>query len=317
MVLLNVLWAGLSHLRDEGARSPAVPSVEHAQVLATLSERGVDELPPPFDPRTLDSEYRLLGHDDIGYDQQESRAFDRYGSPGGDPVPFVDDDWAAFPQPTTSMTLDIDAENVCTMSFFGHYKNSSHTAGLTAGHCMEFDDDGLVGWSPEDSGYPVATLGTWDAMQALDSSEVVAGPDPSVPLPDAITASSGTDYATFTVSDSVQPDPRIAGRYTVVTTAGPADLRPGMEICKMGFRSKETCGPVISWNETFVRANLFSLEGDSGSPAYIRLGGDKVAALGMLSSSPVNDNDVSNDWVTDFALVAPVMQATGFRLGTP
>ncbi|MGV0397000.1 hypothetical protein ACUY3M_01500 [Corynebacterium suicordis] len=90
-----------------------------------------------------------------------------------------------------------------------------------------------------------------------------------------------------------------------------------MMVCKFGFRTGETCGPIVAWNEYMVRANIYSQNGDSGSPLYIRLGGNRVAALGILSSSPVNENEEPNDYVTDFALVQPVLDATDMELGLP
>ena len=235
-------------------------------------------------------------------------------------------------------------------------RRASSPAALTAGHCMESDEDGIVEWSPGAEGYPVASLGQWDAHQALDSYFVEVGslsehfaPNDSAeevaddprqetedvdsdskntenssseqtapglaPAPKALPAHLDTDWASMSLDSRAGFNPRIDGRYDVVTTAGAADLRPGMMVCKMGFRTGETCGPVLSWNATMVRINLYSLTGDSGSPAYIKLGGDKVAALGLLSGSPVDSENVTNDYVTDFALVAPVMRATGFRLG--
>ena len=366
--------------------------------------------------RAKDAGSYLLSPGEEGYTAQEDAAVQDNEYFLGGVHPHEDRSWRAYPQPTPGMALDIDGEFSCTLAFVGHYAPATNGSGsaaraehapapepvngateinpssastdragnrrapspaaLTAGHCMESDEDGIVEWSPGAEGFPVAPLGQWDAHQALDSYSVEVGSlsehfaqnnsgredadDPRqevgaadnrphegehsearpqeaedldsdsedtkgsssertsmglAPAPKALPAQLDTDWASMSLEPRAGVNPRIDGRYVVVTTAGAADLRPGMMVCKMGFRTGETCGPVLSWNATMVRINLYSLTGDSGSPAYIKLGGNKVAALGLLSGSPVDSENVTNDYVTDFALVAPVMRATGFRLG--
>lgn len=318
-------------------------SIEEA--IDDLLARGQTELPPEY-PSSRNGQYSqgkghqrdktyLLAPGETGYVAQENAAVRDYHYFLGGIHPHEDRFWRTYTEPTPGMSLDIDGEFSCTLGFIGHYEDSGagesqrdrdrrepESAAITAGHCMESDEDGIIEWSPGEDGYPIAPLGTWDASQALDAYSVEVGDlsdryagAGSHPAPEPLGRRLDTDWATMSIHERQTVDSRIDGRYDVVTTADPTDLRPGMMVCKMGFRTGETCGPVLSWNETMVRVNLYSLTGDSGSPAYIKLEGNKVAALGLLSSSPMDTNDVTNDYVTDFALVAPAMRQTGFRLG--
>ncbi|WP_109421183.1 hypothetical protein [Mycobacteroides chelonae] len=61
--------------------------------------------------------------------------------------------------------------------------------------------------------------------------------------------------------------------------------------------------------ESRIEAELFSSSGDSGAPAYVKLGNDEVAAAGILRGSPEDD-----DGYTEFALIAPILDATGATL---
>lgn len=292
--------------------------------LEVLRSRKLDQLPPETRKTIPALKQRLIGSNAPGFQEQEDTVIRDYAYQLDDPKYFDNVNWRTFPQPTPGMSLNIDGEFACTLGFIGRYMDdtddatSDEYASLTAGHCMQNDDDGEVKWSPGENGDPVLPLGVWDSNQALGERFVEQGylsrRFPGHPAPEALPKELDTDYSVFSLNDGMHPDPRINARYKVVTTAGAADIRPGMEICKFGFRTGETCGRVISWNDSMVRVNLYSLTGDSGSPAYIRLGDDKVAALGVLSSSPVNTKGDTNDYITDFALAEPAMRATGFRL---
>lgn len=372
-IVVLVYGAGAAILYNDASRTapataPEPPAGSEEAVHAALLTRGLTELPPDNSPElTTDANHKakgsahyLLSPGEKGFTDQENAAVRDYGYFLGGVHPHEDQVWRTYPEPTPGMSLDIDGEFSCTLAFLGHYVAAGGdsatqtgdaetdaerhadpdqrpvTAALTAGHCMESDEDGIIEWSPGTGGYPIVPLGQWDASQALEAYSVEIGdlsehfaqgdsgdedsrtaesPRELFPAPNALPGRFDTDWATMSLDRRSDINPRIDGRYEVVTTAGAADLRPGMMVCKMGFRTGETCGPVLSWNSTMVRVNLYSLTGDSGSPAYIKLGGDKVAALGMLSSSPVDSNDVTNDYVTDFALAAPAMRQSGFRLG--
>lgn len=305
-------------------RDPAVGTLAAStgdlppDVLATLQKRGAGS-PPAF----VDNSYvqnRLLSSVEPGFSEQENAAI-ALGQPfESQPHAHPDEPWANYQVPTPGMSLDIDGEYSCTLGFFGHYADSHQQVALTAGHCMQSDSDGVVEWSPAQDGYPLLPLGHWDAMQPLDDPDVTVSATSQryhqqhyrapQPFPSRLDA----DYATLSVENRLSIDPRIDGRYRVVTVAGPADLRPGMTVCKMGYRTQETCGTVVSWNASMVRTTVYSLQGDSGSPLYLRLGGDKVAALGILSSSPQDADSHTTDYVTDFALIQPVLEKTNIKL---
>lgn len=83
-----------------------------------------------------------------------------------------------------------------------------------------------------------------------------------------------------------------------------------MKVCKMGYRTQESCGVVISSNDSEVRTHLFSRSGDSGSVlyTYTNEAAREVAVIGLLSSSPTR-NGQTHDFITDFALLAPIVDA--------
>ena len=93
--------------------------------------------------------------------------------------------------------------------------------------------------------------------------------------------------------------------------ANPAELKPGMEVCKMGYRTQESCGVVIASNDSMVRTHMFGLQGDSGSPlyAYTDKGSKKAMLIGFLSSSPKAGNQ-THDFIVDYALTGPLIKKT-------
>lgn len=87
-----------------------------------------------------------------------------------------------------------------------------------------------------------------------------------------------------------------------------------MEICKFGYRTEETCGPIIAGSRTFLRSRTFSLPGDSGAPVYVKLGDDRVALVGVLSGSPSGSDGGTDDRTAVTALIQPVMAEEGLEL---
>ena len=241
---------------------------------------------------------RLLNVDEPGSGLQvlHDLAFaERTGSesPGRRPVANT---WLGWPALTPGGTVDIPVEGdtgACTLAFVG--TRAGEPVALTAGHCVEGADGELGRRTGPRSA--TDTVGPLLASQNRDRS-----------LDDGL--DGVTDYALAGIGPEVPVERRVAGRYEVSRVLRPDELHPGMELCSFGFRTEETCGPVIASNATMVRAVVFSLGGDSGSPAYVRLDGTHVAAVGILSGSPVVDGELSDD-VTDFALLAPVLDHTG------
>lgn len=214
--------------------------------------------------------------------------------------PYTDNEWASFRAGATpGMTLGItttDGKMVrCTSAFAAKDSNGDPVV-FTAGHCFPATarssvDYGVIG---ERGSVRMARLGSVESAQSRSTQGGKRTVDWS------------SDFAVIRVDPSVTPVARIADTYTVTEVMTADRITTGMTLCKYGYRTQETCGPVISGDNGFVRAALFSMTGDSGSPAYVKLGGDKVAAVGLLSSSP-RLGAYTADYVTDFALIAPVV----------
>lgn len=260
--------------------------------------------------KTRPSDSYLLNPGDPGFDQQEANAVATYDDPENGQVTYPDRPWTTFTHPTPGMSIDMAEESSCTLGFIGSQgagyagmTSPGSDVGLTAGHCSIDGDYSVVHWSTNTSGNPDLTLGVFGAAEHED---VDRGGD----------VDGDTDFSEIAIPPQLEPSHLVANRYRVTQVWGPDNLQEGMQVCKYGFRTGETCGPVISWNSTYVRINLFSLIGDSGSPAYVKLRDGTVAALGLLSGSPF-DHDEVNDYVTDFALVKPVIDAMGIDLVTP
>jgi hypothetical protein len=58
-----------------------------------------------------------------------------------------------------------------------------------------------------------------------------------------------------------------------------------------------------------VEASVFSLEGDSGSPGFVKNPDGTVSAVGILTSSPEGDDNT-----TYFVLVHPLLSQWGLRI---
>ena len=326
--LLGIVNWNQSNNRPDVADGEYV-SPDNAAIQASLNDLAQRDLhtpPPAYTKPNQGTSAFLLSYSDSGYQRQETTAAKSFGPFLFSPWVKHISDWESYPEPGPGMTLDINEESVCTMAFVGHYADESDPAALTAGHCMAGDTDSVMGWPDPTHDYASEPLGTWDVMQSFDEEEVRAdeesqrfsssSPHPHE-LPQLIGEPGDSDYSIIALDKHTAINPLIDERFTVTTVAGAADLHQGMMVCKFGFRTGETCGPIVAWNEYMVRANIYSQNGDSGSPLYIRLGGNRVAALGILSSSPVNENEEPNDYVTDFALVQPVLDATDMELGLP
>lgn len=213
---------------------------------------------------------------------------------------FPDNSWLTWDVAAPGMAFQVSRSSggtsSCTLGFVG--ERGGNYYGITAGHCMQGSGKD-VQWKKAQTS-SLAPFGSFITGQVRDYSMTDNAP-------------FSTDFAVVGIDGSVPGDMAIAKKYTVVDVIEPSEITQGMEVCKLGYRTEETCGPVLASNGSMVRANLFSLPGDSGSPAYVKLGGDKVAAVGLLSGSP-EVGGVTQDSLTDFSLISPVLRHTGMTL---
>jgi hypothetical protein len=173
-------------------------------------------------------------------------------------------------------------------------ENSSCTAGFAA--------------QGNDGGYYLMTSGHCDAH---DDSVWTYGNN--VPL-GRITASEHEqdvrDAAIIGLEPSVgAPRGDVGGRYFVRDVLSTNQIQVGMPFCKIGAVTGETCGAVKDIEGDVVEASVFSLNGDSGSPGFVKNPDGTVSAVGLLMSSPDGDDNT-----TYFALVSPLLGRWGLRI---
>jgi len=191
----------------------------------------------------------------------------------------------------------------CTSAFAARDEDNTPLV-LTAGHCFpagarSYAEYGVITGSA--GKVRLDRLGTVDTAQSRTTPAARR------------TVEWVTDFAVIRVDPSVAPVATIADTYAVSEVATADRLTRGMTVCKYGYRTQETCGPVVAVEDGFVRVNLYSRTGDSGAPAYLKLGGNTVAAVGLLSSSP-KMGTFTDDYVTDFALLAPILSQMRINL---
>lgn len=251
------------------------------------------------------AEGRLIDRGEPGHAQQAAMHFGQYRDsyPGiADPSDLIRDGRAGEGM-TPGMTYYVDhlsgmGEESCTLSFVASDPSGEDTV-LTAGHCMVSVQKQVT--FPDGDMENIVPLGEFIGGKSNDGS-IDSG------------FSGDTDYAAISLDSSVNGTRLIGDEYRVVDMLGVDDLHPGMEVCKVGGRTGETCGPLIASNDTMARANIFTQPGDSGSPVFVKLGGSDVAAVGLVSSSPNGANGEDVGTVTDFALVQPIADFHGLSL---
>lgn len=173
-------------------------------------------------------------------------------------------------------------------------ENSSCTAGFAA--------------QGNDGSYYLMTSGHCDAH---DDSVWTYGDD--IPL-GRITASEHEgdtrDAAIIHLEPSAgAPVGHVGGRYLVRDVLSAKQIQVGMPFCKIGAVTGETCGTVKDVAGDVVEASVYSLNGDSGSPGFVKNPDGTVSAVGLLMSSPDGD-----DYTTSFALVNPLLGRWGLHV---
>jgi hypothetical protein len=118
------------------------------------------------------------------------------------------------------------------------------------------------------------------------------------------------DAAIIRLDPSVgAPMGHVGGRYLVRDVLSATQIQVGMPFCKIGAVTGETCGAVKDVAGDVVEASVYSLNGDSGSPGFVKNPDGTVSAVGLLMSSPDGD-----DYTTYFALVNPLLGRWGLHV---
>jgi len=185
----------------------------------------------------------------------------------------------AAPPPAPGIEVD-DDNGACTAGFAAQGNDGSYYL-LTSGHCDAGDGSEWTYGNDDPLGQISASEDDGDQMDAA-----IIRLDPGTPEP-----IGGV------------------GGYQVRDVLGPGQLEKGMPFCKIGAVTGETCGTINDINGNVVEASVFSLEGDSGSPGFVKNPDGTVSAVGILTSSPEND-----DYTTYFIMVQPVLAKWGLRL---
>lgn len=178
---------------------------------------------------------------------------------------------------------------------------------------IEVDDESgrcTAGFAAQgnDGGYYLMTSGHCDAH---DGSVWTYGND--VPL-GKITRSEKEgdkkDAAVIRLEPSIGlPSGDVGGRYSVRDVLSRPQIRVGMPFCKIGAVTGETCGAITGMDGDVVEASVYSLDGDSGSPGFVKNPDGTASAVGILMSSPDGD-----DYTTYFTLVDPLLSKWGLRI---
>ena len=185
----------------------------------------------------------------------------------------------AAPPPAPGIEVDDDSGS-CTAGFAAQGDDGNYYL-LTSGHCDAGDGAEWTYGDDDPLGQISASEDDGDQMDAA-----IIQLDPGTPAP-----IGGV------------------GGYQVRDVLGAGQLAKGMPFCKIGAVTGETCGAITDINGNVVEASVFSLEGDSGSPGFVKNPDGTVSAVGILTSSPEND-----DYTTYFIMVQPVLAKWGLRL---
>lgn len=183
-------------------------------------------------------------------------------------------------RPSPGMQVD-DENATCTAGFAAQGSDGGYYF-LTSGHCD--GRDGSV-WT-YDGGAPLGPI-TASEVEGDVKDAAIIRLDPG----------------------AGQPTGDVGERYPVRDVLGLDQIRVGMPFCKIGAITGETCGQITSTEGGVVEASVFSLEGDSGSPGFVKNQDGTVSAVGLLTSSPEDD-----DYTSYFTPVAPVLAEWGLHI---
>ncbi|MGB8387345.1 S1 family peptidase [Mycobacterium sp.] len=186
----------------------------------------------------------------------------------------------AAPPPTPGIEVD-DETGRCTAGFAAEGNDGSYYL-MTSGHCDPHDGSQWTYGDDVPLGKIAASEHEGDRRDAA-----IIRLDPSVGAP-----VGGID-----------------GRYPVRDVLNLSQIKVGMPFCKVGAVSGETCGAIKGIHGDVVEASVYSLDGDSGSPGFVKNADGTVSAVGLLMSSPEGD-----DYTTYFTTVNPLLGKWGLRI---
>ena len=205
--------------------------------------------------------------------------------------------------------LAVAGATVMAATAFAHTARAASppTPGIEVDHQRGRCTAGFAAQGNDGSSY-LMTSGHCDAH---DGSQWTYGND--VPL-GKITASEQEgdrrDAAIIRLEPTVgTPVGDVDGRYPVRDVLSADQIQVGMPFCKVGAVTGETCGVVKGIQGDVVEASVYSLDGDSGSPGFVKNPDGTVSAVGLLMSSPDGD-----DYTTYFMLVHPLLGRWGLHV---
>ncbi len=186
---------------------------------------------------------------------------------------------AAAPSPSPGIEVD-DENGRCTAGFAAQGNDGGYYL-LTSGHCDAHDGSE---WTYED-GVPLGKISASE-QEGDKRDAAIIRLDPGVGAP------AGA----------------VGGR-PVRDVLGLNQIRVGMPFCKLGSVTGETCGSITDIDGDVVEASVYSLNGDSGSPGFVKNPDGTASAVGILMSSPDGDDNT-----TYFTLVQPLLGKWGLRI---
>ncbi|OMC18812.1 S1 family peptidase [Mycobacterium sp. SP-6446] len=190
----------------------------------------------------------------------------------------ADPDLASRPMPGMHVA---DGTGGCTAAFAAQDNEGSYYL-LTSGHCDPHDGS-------------VWTYGEDRPLGMITASEKVG---------------DTRDAAIIRLDPSVgAPTGDVGDRYPVRDVLSLPQIRVGMPFCKLGAVTGETCGVVKGEKGDVIEASVYSLNGDSGSPGFVKNADGTVSAVGILMSSPDGDDNT-----TYFTLVYPLLAKWGLHI---
>ena len=182
--------------------------------------------------------------------------------------------------PMPGMQVD-DESGQCTAGFAAQGNDGNYYL-LTSGHCDAHDGS-------------VWTYGDDVPLGQITTSEKVG---------------DEKDAAIILLDPSIgEPTGDLGGAYPVRDVLSASQIQLGMPFCKIGASTGETCGAITGKDGDVIEASVYSLEGDSGSPGFVKNADGTVSAVGILMSSPDGD-----DYTTYFTLVHPLLDKWGLRI---